>query len=93
MDVGKVLSALDSDSRLRILKIVSKSPCNVQDVMDELRREGHPVKYRETVYRALEILTDAEILKKGYDKDKGICYAACMKRITINLEGGNIECT
>jgi Fe2+ or Zn2+ uptake regulation protein len=91
MDAAQVIFALDSDARRKALQIVAKGPSNVQEVMDALNREGLSIKYRESVYRALELLVEAELVTKQYAKGKGICYQLCAKKITINLEKGNIE--
>lgn len=85
MDINKVISALNSNLRREILKILAKEPKTVIEVLEELKKRKVEVKYRETVYRALEKLFDAELLEKYYDKEKGLCYKLLLNRITIEI--------
>jgi len=85
MDIAKVISALNSDLRREILKILAEEPYTVLEVLNNLKNKGLKVKYRETVYRALEKLVDAELLEKFYVKEKGLCYRLSLTRITIEI--------
>jgi len=85
MDINKVISALNSHLRREILKILAKEPKTVLEVLEELKKKKVDIKYRETVYRALEKLFDAELLEKYYDKEKGLCYKLLLTRITIEI--------
>jgi len=91
MDIVKVISALNSDLRREILKILAENPYTVLEVLDRLKSKGFDVKYRETVYRALEKLVDAEIVEKYYVKDKGLCYKLSSTRITIEITKENVD--
>jgi Fe2+ or Zn2+ uptake regulation protein len=91
MDIFKVVSALNSALRIQILRILAKEPKTVIEVLEELKKKNIEVKYRETVYRALEKLFDAELVEKYYEKGKGICYKLIANRIVINLTEGTIE--
>ena len=75
MDIAKVLAALNSELRREILKILAEKPSTVLEVQTKLKTKGLKVKYRETVYRALEKLVDAKLVKKFYVKEKGLCYS------------------
>ena len=85
MDITKVISALNSELRREILKILAEKPYTVLEVQSRLKRKGFDVKYRETVYRALEKLVDAELVEKFYVKEKGLCYRLSLTRITIKI--------
>ena len=85
MDIAKVISALDSSLRREILKILAEEPHTVLGVLNKLKDRGFDVKYRETVYRALEKLVDAELLVKFYAKEKGLCYKLTLTRMTIEI--------
>jgi len=91
MDIKKTISALNSRLRMEILKILAKEPKTVIEVLEELKKRKVEVKYRETVYRALEKLFDAELVEKYYAKEKGICYKLTVNRIVINLTKGSID--
>ena len=49
------------------------------------------VKYRETVYRALEKLVDSGLVEKCYIKEKGLCYKLAVKIVKIDLTKGEVE--
>ncbi|MGB9718729.1 MAG: ArsR/SmtB family transcription factor [Thermoproteota archaeon] len=91
MEPGKVISALNSEMRREILKIISEEPMTVIQVLEELKRRRFEVKYRETVYRALEKLLDAGLVEKYYDQEKGLCYRIKAKLIAIDLANSTIE--
>lgn len=90
MDIRKIIAALDSDMRIEILKILADSPKTVSEVLSNLHKRDIEVKYRETVYRALEKLVDAGLVEKYYEKEKGLCYKILMDRITIDLTKGAV---
>jgi Fe2+ or Zn2+ uptake regulation protein len=91
MKIGKVISALNSELRREILRIISERPMPVIQVLEELRKKGYTVKYRESIYRALEKLVDSELVEKCYIKGKGLCYRLKVKSVKIDLIKGEIE--
>jgi Fe2+ or Zn2+ uptake regulation protein len=91
MEVDKVVSALNSKLRREILKIISEEPMNVIQVLRELRKRKLDVKYRETVYRALEKLVNSGLVEKHYIKGKGLCYKLAVKIVKIDLTKGEVE--
>lgn len=91
MNINKVIPALNSSLRREILKILAKEPKTVIEVLDELNKRKVEIKYRETVYRNLEKLFDAELVEKYYAKEKGICYKLAVNRIVIDITKSIIE--
>jgi Fe2+ or Zn2+ uptake regulation protein len=91
METDRVISALNSEPRREILKIISKEPMPVIQVFEELKKKGHVVKYRESIYRALEKLVDSGLVEKCYIKDKGLCYKLKVKIVKIDLIKGEVE--
>lgn len=91
MKIDKTVAALNSELRREILKIISKEPMTVIQVLEELRKRKFEVKYRESVYRALEKLVDSELVEKCYVKEKGLCYKLKVKTLRIDLTKGEIE--
>lgn len=65
--------------------ILAEESSTALEVLVKLKRKGLEVKYRETVYRALEKLVDAELVEKFYVKEKGICYRLSLTRMTIAI--------
>jgi len=86
-----VISALNSELRREILKIISKEPMRVIQVLEELKKRRIDVKYRESVYRALEKLVDSGLVEKCYIKDKGLCYKLKVKIVKIDLSKGEVK--
>lgn len=91
MGIDKTISALNSKLRREILKIIAKEPMNVVQVLEELRKRKFDVKYRESVYRALEKLVDSGLAEKYYIKGKGLCYKLKIKIVKLDLINGEIE--
>ena len=90
MQISKVIKALNSDTRRKILKILSDGSKNTAEVYSELSKIGSGLRYRESVYRALEILVDSDIVQKIYHSDKGICYDLSIVKIEIDFSSGTI---
>lgn len=91
MDIEKVVAALNSDLRREILKIIAGQTMTVVEVLKELNKRGLEVRYRESVYRALEKLLDAGLVQKYYIKEKGLCYKITLNRIIIDITKSTIE--
>jgi Fe2+ or Zn2+ uptake regulation protein len=93
MDASRIISALDSELRRETLKILAEHPDNVIGVMQRLKGKGYDLKYRETVYRALEKLVAAGLIEKYYEQKSGLCYKLVSRRLTIEIkrESINIE--
>lgn len=91
MDVNKVIGALNSGLRREILSILSKQSMTVLQVLEELKRRTDGVRYRETVYRALERLVDSGLVEKYYEKEKGLCYKLVSNCITIRIEKDSVD--
>jgi Fe2+ or Zn2+ uptake regulation protein len=91
METDKVVSALNSELRREILKIISREPMTVIQVLEELRKRKFEVKYRESVYRALEKLFNSGLVEKCYIKERGLCYKLKASLIIIDLTKGTTE--
>jgi len=92
MDIEKVVKALNSRTRRKILKILSEGPKNVKEISIVLREEySANIKYRESVFKALEKLVEADLVEKFYEKDKGITYRLKREKITIDLTKEVVE--
>lgn len=86
-----MISALNSELRREILKVLAEDSYTVLEVLNRLKKKGLDVKYRETIYRALEILVDAELVEKFYVKEKGLCYKLSLTRITIEITKESLD--
>ena len=90
MDVKTVIAAFDSDVRREILTVLHSGPQTVKEVLQELVKRNQQVRYRETVYRALEKLVDAHLVDKFYKKEHGLCYKLVSSQITIEIKSNSI---
>lgn len=91
MDIEKVIAALNSNLRREILRVIAGQTMTVIEVLKELNKRGLEVKYRESVYRALEKLLDAGLVQKYYIKEKGLCYKITLNRVLIDITKSTIE--
>ena len=92
MEIKNISSALSSETRLRILKILSASNLSSIDVHKEYIQKYPDKKHRESIYRELEILHTAGLLEKKYNSEgKQIEYGIKIKKFTIDLITQNIK--
>jgi Fe2+ or Zn2+ uptake regulation protein len=78
--------------RREVFRVILDRPCTVLEVFEELKRRGLRIKYRETVYRALEKAVGAGLAEKYYDEGKGLCYRMNTSRLVIDLIHGTVSC-
>ena len=64
--------------------LLNKEGMTVMDMFKKLQNSTQ-VKYRETIYRNLEVLKDAGLVNKFYTDEKGICYKLNQTTIKIDL--------
>ena len=89
----KVVSALNSKLRREIIKLLNESSLTVTEIFKEINKKNeYHVKYRESIYRAVEKLVDAGLVTKYYDTEKkAICYRLAVKTIKLNLIEDRVE--
>lgn len=81
---GLIFNALDSHLRREFLDI-AKRPMSVPKIYDAAKGRGYNFRYRESVYRDLNILVEAELMDKFYDKDaKSIVYKTNSNQIVYD---------
>jgi len=86
MNLAKTLKALGSETRLKILKLLGCRRLSSANIYKEYAKGFRDGMHRESIYRALEKLVDAEILKKEYDEtEKEIVYGLRHRRLIIDL--------
>jgi Fe2+ or Zn2+ uptake regulation protein len=86
-----MFSALSKKTNRQILRTLTGGPATVRDVMNRLSDLGVETKYRESVYKALEKLVLADLVKKTYVQDKGICYELKTSKIIIDFKNLKAE--
>jgi len=81
-EIRDLAKALSSDLRIEILIRLSMRETTVRSLHEQIGR----VKYRDTIYRQVEALRKARIVKKYYDQEaKELKYALADDRIIILL--------
>ncbi|MHC1611346.1 MAG: ArsR/SmtB family transcription factor [Candidatus Methanospirareceae archaeon] len=84
--IEKVVKALNSETRRKILKILAEEPKTVKEVVEALRKSySINLKYRESVFKALERLVEADLVEKHYGKERRVVYKLKKKEITLDL--------
>ena len=59
--------------------------------MQKLKSKGFNIKYRETVYRALEKLVESGLVEKYFERETGLCSKLSLNRITIQIHQESID--
>jgi Fe2+ or Zn2+ uptake regulation protein len=89
-----VIRALDSPLRVALVKILQERPRSAPDIYQTLINTGFDIGDRDTVYKALQMLVDANLLEKYYDMNvKRICYKVATKQILIDIPTLNLTVT
>jgi len=84
--MSPVIAALNSRTRIKILRLLAREPKNVKEIFSELsKQEGFRVKYPESIYKALQKLVDCGLVKKYYDRERGLLYSPVCSKIEIDL--------
>jgi len=84
--IYKIVRALDNDLRLLILDKLKGRAMTEKELFDELSKERPDVKYRESLYRQIEMLVQAGLVKKFYDMSKRrIGYSCEVNHVFIDL--------
>lgn len=90
MDMDEVIYGLNSQTRRRILSLLTKKPMSAPDIYHMLG-DNAPV-YRQSVNKSLDILERTKLVKKYYDSDKKAIYFKIEKNtLKINLDNLTIE--
>lgn len=90
MEINKVMYSLKNELRREIIKILYQKPMTIAEIRKKLKEKA-PV-YRQSVNRALDILSDSKLVKKEYsEKEKRIVYSLIFNKITINFKDMTIQ--
>jgi len=91
MELIAVSKALSNETRLRLLKIIATEAGSATGIHQRYVDEYEDQKHRESVYRALENLVDAELLTKEYQQDAGLVYQLAHEQVVIDLPAADID--
>ena len=85
-NLGHVMKALDSPVRRMLMLLALEGPKTSQGYKEELMKHGFDVKYKESIYKDLQLLVDAGLIQKYYDKEeKAIMYGSRIGTVVFDL--------
>ncbi|MFW5903070.1 MAG: hypothetical protein ACOCTT_04230 [archaeon] len=91
METKSVLKALNNDLRRETLQVLlKKGDCSVKEVYSNLKK--NKPKYRQSVNKALDLLSEVDLVEKYYDENKKkIIFSPNYDTIKIHLDEMNIK--
>jgi Fe2+ or Zn2+ uptake regulation protein len=85
VNFNKVIQTLSLKTRREILRTIADRPKTLMEIYDELReKKTAPIKYRESVYKALEKLVSVGLVEKIYEK-RTVRYKSKFSKIVADL--------
>lgn len=86
MDLQRIGLVLRSKTRLRLIQVLADDRLSAQEIHSRVSERGGGHRHRESTYRDLEIMVDAEIMEKTYDKkEKAIVYRLVTRYLRLDL--------
>lgn len=84
--IYKIVKALDNDLRLLIIDKLKGTSMTEKELFEKISVEKPDLRYRESLYRQIETLVQAGLVRKFYDTGKRrICYTCDASHIFIDL--------
>lgn len=91
-EVLGVISALDSETRLRYLLLLSEQKLSTRELQEVYNSRYSESIRRESVHRGIEDLREAGILTRSYDEEQNhFKYELATNRVVIEVEEGEIR--
>ena len=98
LELDAVISGLNSKSRRKILNALSKyfgypsDSLTLKELISELNQDPEfMLKYRESIYKALEILVNTGLVEKYKKQGRGVCFRIVKTKLEIDLSNGTIK--
>lgn len=85
MELQQVGAALANETRRKILRLIAVEPDSAVSTHRRYLNSYSDDKHRESIYRGLETLVEADILVKDYDEQQGLIYQLKYDNIRIDL--------
>jgi len=92
VDFNKVIQVLSPKTRREILRTIIDRPKTLMEIYQELKKKNIPIKYKESVYKALEKLVSVELVEKIYEK-RTVFYKSKFSKIGVDLISEKIKLT
>lgn len=91
-EVLGVISALDSETRLRYLVLLSEQKLSTRELQELYNSRYSESIRRESVHRGIEDLREVGILTRSYDeKQNYFKYGLATNRVVVEVEDGEIR--
>ena len=78
----KQINAICDPTRLRILGLLAEEPMTNTEIYEKLKKQG--IMYRESIFKALEKLKEANLIKRQYNEKVGYKYELNFKMLKIS---------
>jgi DNA-binding transcriptional ArsR family regulator len=91
MELELVAKALSNTTRLKVLQLVADQPDTAIGTFQRYADTYDDDKHRESIYRELGVLVDAEVLQKEYQAGRGLLYQLTHDRLLIDLHNTTVE--
>jgi len=92
MEITTAAHALSSETRIRLLQIITATPSSSAEAFDQYQIQYQSPMRRESIYRELEKLVDAGLATKRYDQDKKeLVYAGQADVICFDIAQESVE--
>jgi len=89
MEVELLGKILKNELRRKVIKILLGKSLTAEEAFEEIKKSDVDIKYRQTVYRALEDLLELGIVKKEYERGSGLVYS--IKTDEVRIDFNNMD--
>lgn len=86
----EVIDVLSRKSGRAILNSILEEPKTVKEVHQELKKNGIDMKYRESVYKALERLVSVGLVEK-LNQDKSVRYKSHYSKVLADFLAEDLD--
>jgi Fe2+ or Zn2+ uptake regulation protein len=90
LDFNKTVHILSVKANREILKVIIGNPKTLLQVYKELKSKHAQIKYRESVYKALEKMVSVGLVEKVYNK-RIVLYKSKFSKLNIDFINEKIE--
>lgn len=92
MEFTTVAHALSSETRIRLLRIITEDPASSAEAFEQYQNQYDSPTRRESIYRELEKLADAGLATKQYEsEDKKLVYAGRADLVCFDISQESVE--
>ena len=75
------LKAVCDPTRFKILALLAEEPLTNTELYEKMRKDG--IAYRESIFKALEKLKSAGLVKRNHDEKRGYIYSLNFASLSV----------